>query len=295
MNIRRFYSIVLRRLIATFLIIIISFLAIGAFAQKNNDILKNEIDKTIEQVNKFLVEGEYEQVLNLIDNALSLDSSNPSLYFVKGVAEENLGQIDNAIISYTIAIQLNKDYQDALYNLGVQLLNRATTESKNADSLSKEMQNDYCQALGNFTKYYELKPVDTEVESVISLINEELKRPLYYIEPIGAEKKHLVVEQMPLFIGGDEKMYQFISSSIAYPEEAKKKGISGRVFVTFTIEKDGSLTNVQAIKGIGGGCEEEAVRVIESMPNWIPGTQRGEPIRVPYRMPLKFSLGESEK
>ena len=100
----------------------------------------------------------------------------------------------------------------------------------------------------------------------------------------------LVVEVMPEYIGGESAMYEFIGKNIKYPDEAKKEGIQGRVFISFVVEKDGQISNIEILRGIGGGCDEEAVRVLKSMPNWTPGQQRGVPVRVQYRMPIKFTL-----
>lgn len=98
------------------------------------------------------------------------------------------------------------------------------------------------------------------------------------------------VENMPEFKGGLKAMYAFINSIIEYPRLAKEIGISGRVFLSFVVERDGSITDVQITRGIGGGCDEEAVRVIKAMPNWNPGKQRENPVRVQYQMAIKFSL-----
>lgn len=104
----------------------------------------------------------------------------------------------------------------------------------------------------------------------------------------------VVVEEPPLFQGGDEARIRFISENIKYPEDARIKGIQGTVFVTFVIETDGSVTNVRILRGIGGGCDEEAIRVVENMPKWNPGKQRGENVRVMFNMPIKFALGDKE-
>jgi protein TonB len=123
---------------------------------------------------------------------------------------------------------------------------------------------------------------DTEMEEYVPIIEEE--------EEIVEEEIFLVVEEMPSFPGGEGEMYKYIGKNIEYPRMAKESGISGRVFVTFVVEKDGRVTDVQVLRGIGGGCDEEAVRVIKSMPSWKPGKQRGKPVRVQYRMPIKFTL-----
>jgi protein TonB len=71
---------------------------------------------------------------------------------------------------------------------------------------------------------------------------------------------------------------------------AKESGIQGRVFVTFVVERDGSVTDVRVLRGIGGGCDEEAIRVVQNMPKWSPGKQRGKSVRVQYNLPVKFTL-----
>jgi TonB family protein len=101
-----------------------------------------------------------------------------------------------------------------------------------------------------------------------------------------------VVEQLPEYPGGEEARIKFIGDNINYPKEAVKNGITGTVYVTFIIEKDGSISNVKVLRGIGGGCDEEAVRVISIMPNWKPGLQGGQPVRVQFNMPIKFDLND---
>ena len=99
-----------------------------------------------------------------------------------------------------------------------------------------------------------------------------------------------VVEKMPTFPGGVKNLMNYLSTHIKYPAQAKKDGIEGRVFVNFIIEKDGSVSHVKVLRGIGHGCDKEALKVVENMPRWIPGEQRGKPVRVDYNLPVKFSL-----
>ena len=98
------------------------------------------------------------------------------------------------------------------------------------------------------------------------------------------------VEEMPQFPGGETAMMEFVAKNIVYPEEARDKEISGRVFVKFVVEKDGSISEVKVAQGIGGGCDEEAVRVVKAMPKWKPGKQDGQPVRVSFTMPFTFKL-----
>jgi TonB family protein len=112
---------------------------------------------------------------------------------------------------------------------------------------------------------------------------------------VADEDIFTVVEQMPVFPGGDEGRIKYLVENIKYPEAARKAGIEGTVFVTFVVEKDGSVSNARILRGIGGGCDEEALRVVSAMPTWKPGVQRGKPVRVQFNVPLKFNLGNDEK
>ena len=85
-------------------------------------------------------------------------------------------------------------------------------------------------------------------------------------------------------------LYKYLAENIKYPQMAKESGIQGRVFVTFVVEKDGRVTDVRVLRGIGGGCDEEAIRVVQNMPKWTPGKQRGKSVRVQYNLPVKFTL-----
>ena len=99
-----------------------------------------------------------------------------------------------------------------------------------------------------------------------------------------------VVEEMPEFPGGAAKMMEYIQKNIKYPMMARESDIQGRVFVNFVVEPDGTITNVTVMRGIGGGCDEEALRVVQSMPNWKPGKQRGSAVRCSFTVPIIFKL-----
>jgi TonB family protein len=103
-----------------------------------------------------------------------------------------------------------------------------------------------------------------------------------------------IVEEMPQFPGGEKAMMEYVAKNVKYPQEAKDKEIQGRVFVGFIVEKDGSVNEVKVLRSIGGGCDEEAVRVVKAMPKWKPGKQKGEPVRVSYMMPINFKLSDTQ-
>jgi protein TonB len=103
-----------------------------------------------------------------------------------------------------------------------------------------------------------------------------------------------VVEKMPEFKGGQEKLREFLAANIKYPESARVNGISGTVYITFVVEGDGEISNVKALRGLGGGLTEEAIRVVSLMPKWEPGRQNGKRVRVQFTLPLKFTLRNPE-
>ncbi len=123
--------------------------------------------------------------------------------------------------------------------------------------------------------------MDTQVEEYI---------PPEEDEDVQQQEIFMVVEQMPSFPGGMGALMTYLATHIKYPALAKESGIQGRVFINFVVEPDGSIDHVKVLRGIGGGCDEEAVRVVKSMPKWIPGKQRGKPVRVSFNLPVKFTL-----
>lgn len=99
-----------------------------------------------------------------------------------------------------------------------------------------------------------------------------------------------IVEQMPEFPGGEEKLMEYLQKNVKYPAMARESHITGTVFVTFVVQGNGDITDVRKLKGIGGGCDEEALRVIKNMPSWKPGKQNGKSVPVQYNLPIKFTL-----
>jgi protein TonB len=99
------------------------------------------------------------------------------------------------------------------------------------------------------------------------------------------------VEETAMPQGGMQAFYEYVGKKLKYPTQARRMGIEGKVFVEFVINRDGTILDVKAIKGIGAGCDEEAVRVIQSAPSWKPGKQRGKPVRQRMVLPITFKLG----
>lgn len=110
-------------------------------------------------------------------------------------------------------------------------------------------------------------------------------------EEIEEEQVFVVVEDMPGFGGGDSnKFREYIAKNLRYPDVAAENGIQGRVFVQFVVEPDGHVSNVKVVRGVDPSLDKEAIRVVESSPNWKPGKQRGKPVRVSFTFPIIFVL-----
>jgi protein TonB len=112
---------------------------------------------------------------------------------------------------------------------------------------------------------------------------------IYWIDQQD-EKVYEKVDQMPEFQGGQEELISFLVKSIQYPEEAKKKGTQGKVFVNFVVGKDGSITNAKILKAVDPLLDAEALRVINTMPKWIPGKDKGKEVAVQFTLPISFAL-----
>ena len=104
-----------------------------------------------------------------------------------------------------------------------------------------------------------------------------------------ATKARTIVEQMPQFPGGDAALISYFSKNVMVPPTAKSKNIKGTVYINFVITSSGNVLYPYVVRGIGGGCDEEALRVVRAMPNWNPGKQKGKPVLVRYNVPVKFS------
>ena len=111
-------------------------------------------------------------------------------------------------------------------------------------------------------------------------------------EPVAPKVEQIftVVEKNPSFPGGEEKLFEYLGKSISYPQMAKEAGVKGKVYVQFVVEKNGAITDIKIIRGIGSGCDEEAKKAVKNMPKWEPGEQRGKPVRVRFVLPVNFSL-----
>jgi protein TonB len=134
---------------------------------------------------------------------------------------------------------------------------------------------------------------EIEVNLDVEITEETVVETLVFEEAPAeevAEEIFSIVEDQPEPQGGFEAFYKYIQKNMNYPAQARRMGVEGKVYVQFVVDKDGSLNEVTAIKGIGAGCDEEAVRVVKSAPKWKPGKQRGRAVKVRMVGPITFKL-----
>jgi len=111
-------------------------------------------------------------------------------------------------------------------------------------------------------------------------------------DTILSKGPYMKVEKAPEFPGGIERLYRYLGKNLRYPAAAKENNTQGKVFVTFVVEKDGSLTDIRILKSLSPETDAEAIRLMQACPKWSPGIQNGRPVRVQYSMPVSFSLAD---
>jgi protein TonB len=137
---------------------------------------------------------------------------------------------------------------------------------------------------------------DVKIENEAEIQETEVtQETVVEVQPIKEEvvdepEIFLIVEEMPSFPGGEGQLVKYLSDNIKYPAIARENNITGTVFVTFVVGPDGSVKDVKVLRGIGGGCDEEAKRVVMAMPKWKAGKQRGKSVSVQYNLPIRFTL-----
>lgn len=150
-----------------------------------------------------------------------------------------------------------------------------------------------------------LKPVVIVDEPVDKLIQEVIKETITPMEPTdpagwidniedtvasAVKTPFLVLEKMASFPGGDKAWGKFLRKNFKYPRQAKRMGIEGKVLLSFYVDAQGSVSDIKVVRSIGGGCDEEAIRVLKASPRWNPGEQRGKPVKSPMSLFIHFVL-----
>ncbi|MCF6361238.1 MAG: energy transducer TonB [Cyclobacteriaceae bacterium] len=134
---------------------------------------------------------------------------------------------------------------------------------------------------------------EIEVDLDIDITDETVIEETIFEEPEEeevADEIFNIVETYPSFPGGNKAFYKYISKKMKYPPQARRMGIEGKVFVQFVVDENGNISDVKLMRGVGAGCDEEAIRVIKNSPKWNPGKQRGKAVKVRMVLPITFKL-----
>lgn len=178
--------------------------------------------------------------------------------------------------------------------LAVSLIAVFACEQK--DSIKTETNTSEMNATVTFQgKSLQIRGDSVAIENLKSLLNKEstLPSPLSANaneQPIGKDEVFMVVEEMPEYPGGVKALREYLAATVKYPEIAQEKGIQGKVYVTFVVNKDGSVLNAKIARGVDPLLDAEALRVVSSLPKWNPGKQKGQAVAVQYTVPINFAL-----
>lgn len=234
---------------------------------------------------------------------------NPAAWLLKREIRQNLEFLaDNQVIESGFDA---KNYQYHLIRLAYQTPEIKLTNNFNVSPLKKRitMMNQKKTPKTGMLKYLLIVPlvsalvISSNAESMLNsagkAVNEQTPPPPPPPPPVGEISDQdvifMVVEKMPQYPGGDEELFKYLATNIKYPSDAKEQNIEGRVICQFVINRDGSVSDVVVVRSIAPSLDAEAVRVISAMPNWTPGEQRGQTVRVKYTLPINFKLDGEKK
>lgn len=255
------------------LVLLLIFACSIAKSQSNNCIKNYKKGTKAIQSNDYLTGIKYLTIS--ID-----DHPTPNAYYNRAAAYRALGDTCSFCNDLKKASDLND--QDAK-NLFIEQCTYKKIVTNIPDSIRK--------------KHKEIKDIQIvhlkcNSDSTLVIINNDELLNVYKTDDYNDDNSPVftIVENMPSFPEGDYARQIFLSNNIKYPELAAKNKIQGITYVSFIVDKNGEITDVKTLRGIGGGCDEEAVRVIKMMPRWNPGTQNGKPVRVLFNMPIYFKL-----
>lgn len=143
---------------------------------------------------------------------------------------------------------------------------------------------------GGFLPMDELNKISKNIFVDVNPETPAEKQPDLITDPAAKPETFITAEEMPTYPGGDIERQKFLAENIHYPQQASENGIKGTVYVQFVVDTKGNITDAKIMRGIGGGCDEESLRVIQMMPQWHPGKQNGKTVRVLFTMSVSFKL-----
>ena len=207
-------------------------------------------------------------------------SINPSLVLDDVFIPESYHQIDNPSIDALSRLEefRLKNPNDHYYYL--ELDNKNVTSKKDWLFPQKELKIEYVDNDKSARPH--------ENPQILGVIVKKIKGD-------WREEEFMIIDEQPKPNDGFNALYTYVAENLKYPVKAKNEGVEGKVFVEFIVDRDGKLINVKAIKGIGAGCDEEAVRVIKESPKWIPGKVVNMPVKVRMILPISYKLSPSQE
>ena len=144
----------------------------------------------------------------------------------------------------------------------------------------------FVEVLNEKTVHVLVDVKEKSFETNIVVYNSQLPEAI----PVDINQVYVMVEEMPEFPGGILELRRWVKSNVKYPESSRKKGITGRVYIGFVINRGGQVEECKVLRSIDPALDREALRVVNNMPDWKPGKQRGEPVKVSYTFPINFYL-----
>jgi len=248
----------------------------------------------------YLTKGEYEKADSLFTLSFEAGDRTIDTYFDRALARKKLGNLCGSCVDMLCAAELGDAEANSFFwqrctgmdsvlacvkNMRVVIRDTVATMT-NFDSASNTKRISIVQQIKGLSNRYFINS-NGEKKTV------ELNDPFYNLMPDGPIYDLPEVQELPEFPGGDLELMKFLNKNIQYPSRERDRGIQGKVFVTFIIDKTGSVMNVSIYKGIYGGeaFNQEALRVIRLMPKWKPGRKYGEVVSVRYILPIYFKLG----
>lgn len=244
-------------------------------------------DSNFQKGKKAFRAKEYQKALAYLSISIS-EYPNAQAYYYRSLTYDNLGDSCNSCRDLKMISSINIEEYRKLYN---QKCSYFVITDNVPDPIKLK-----------YNEVSKLKIVQYKCNSdtlLLGIIGEEpttkeIEINLFEIKHINGDYKEssLVDEDQPVYPGGDYERMKFIQNNIRYPVLARDNGIQGTVYTTFMLNETGQISNVKIRRGIGGGCDEEAIRVIYLMPKWKPASQKGRPISVGFNMTIKFTLSK---
>jgi TonB family protein len=250
-------------------LILIPYLGIGQDPKKAEGLVSEGM--------KHFKAMEYRQAIDYFTQALEIKHDG-DVYYQRGMSYYHLEQYDSCCTDLQSAARRANKLAQAYLN---DFCNRIDTVymDKSCNVVDKS-NHEYMEitTTGKYTEYKNIQRLNREGKLVHDFCIDR------------SDTIYTVVEEKAEYPGGEMALVKYLSENLRFPDYARDHGISGRIFITFIIDKSGYVTDVQLLRGIGGGCDEEAMRVVSSMPKWTPAKINGKPVEIQYTIPINYSV-----